>query len=801
LVVRAHLDNVPGMAHRTLLAIALLLLLSSRVGAAAQAAPPDVPIEDFEQPDYRDWVATGTAFGSGPPRGALAGQMAVSGFAGQGLVNTFFEADASTGTLTSPEFTLERNYITFLIGGGGHAGETCVNLLVDGRVARTATGPKDGSEALAPAYWNVGEFRDKKVRIQVVDEATGGWGHVLLDHLVQTDTAPVMENASREVVADKRYLLLPIKNGGPMRRMTVAVMKRPPTREMAIELADGEPDWWAVLDVGAWAGKPLRLQVDVLPNGSKALEQVKLSDELPEANDAAARAGQPVFHFAPPRGWINDPNGMVFYAGEWHLCYQFNPYGTRWQNMSWGHAVSRDLVHWEDLGVALHQQNGVMIFSGSAVVDQGDTTGWGPGGMFDTTLGAAFGGVFGAAAGAGAFDEPVFAALYTGHRVDGSRQTQDLAFSLDRGRTWLKYNGNPVLDIDNPNFRDPKVFWHAPTKKWVMAVVLADERKVQIYGSPDLRKWTHLSDFGPAGAPKKLNWECPDLFELPVEGSEGKERKWVLHVGMGDGAAAGGSGGEYFVGEFDGTTFRSDAPLDSVRWTDYGKDFYASVTWDNVPASDGRRVWLGWMNNWKYANDIPTPTHWRGMMSVPRSLGLRRMAGGELRLIQQPVRELQSLRREHRAVPKTRLEAGTVTIEENAGDAMEIVAEFAPAQDATTFGLKVFVGGGHETVVGYDPAKQELFVDRTRSGNAAFHPDFAGRHAAPLQPGADGKIRIHVLVDRYSVEAFGNEGESAITDLVFPPDGARGIQVFSDRGAVDYSLDTWQLRGASGTGN
>lgn len=445
--------------------------------------------------------------------------------------------------------------------------------------------------------------------------------------------------------------------------------------------------------------------------------------------------------------------------------------------MSWGHAVSRDLVRWEDLGVALHQQDGIMIFSGSAVVDHQNTSGFGEA------------------------DRPPMVAAYTGHRVDGSRQTQDLAFSHDNGRTWTKFADNPVLDIKNPNFRDPKVFWHAETKKWVMAVVMADERRVHFYGSPNLREWKFLSHFGPAGAPRKSNWECPDLFQLPVEGTRGRELKWVLHVGMGDGAVAGGSGGEYFVGEFDGVTFTSDEPLDTVRWTDFGKDFYASVTWDNVPPTDGRRIWIGWMNNWRYANDIPTGIDWRGMMSVPRTLALRRggSEGGEddgrkLRLVQRPVRELESLRGEHREVKQTRLASGVATIAEDAGRAVELIAEFTPDSDAKEFGLKVCVGGGHETVVGYDPAKQEMFIDRTDSGNTGFHADFPGRHAAPLRPAADGKIRLHVLVDRYSVEAFGNDGESAITDLVFPPGGSQGVQVYCDQGGVMYSLRMWTLR-------
>jgi fructan beta-fructosidase len=753
------------MTHESRLAFGLVLCLS----LVARAQRADVVIEDFERDDYGAWVATGTALGPGPARGTLARQQAVSGFAGQRLVNTYFQGDGTTGTLTSPEFGIERNYVTLLVGGGGLEGKTCVNLQIDGKVVRTATGPKEGSETLGAVSWDVTEFVGRTARIQVVDAATGGWGHVLVDHIVQSDKPAAAAETSRVITAEKRYLLLPVRNGSAARRMTVAV-DGSTEREFVIELADTEPDWWATLDVGAWAGKALRLDVDRLPSGSRGLAQVRQSDS-PSAAGAAALSERPLYHFTAPRGWINDPNGLVFHDGEFHLFYQHNPYGTRWQNMSWGHAVSRDLVRWDDLGVALHQQGGVMIFSGSATMDAGNTSGFGAAGR-----------------------SPMVAA-YTGHRVSGGRQTQDLAFSNDYGRTWTKYAHNPVIDIDSKCFRDPKLFWHAPSRKWVMAVVLADERKLRFYGSVDLRRWEHLSDFGPAGAPRKPNWECPDLFQAPIEGSPNRESKWVLHVNMGGGAVAGGSGGEYFVGEFDGTTFRGDEPADTVRSTDYGPDFYAAVSWNNVPESDGRRLWIGWMTNLRYAGDIPTGRDWRGMMSVPRSLTMRRV-GERLRLIQQPVRELQSLRERHRAVPLARLASGVAPLDDDAGDAVEIVAEFTP-RDARQFGVKVCAGDGHETIVGYDAARRELFVDRTKSGNTSFHRDFAGRHAAPLTPAADGKVKVHLLVDRYSVEAFGNDGESVVTNLVFPTAKGRGVQVYSVDGAVDYAVDLWRLRAAN----
>src|SRR5881296_1302615 len=299
----------------------------------------------------------------------------------------------------------------------------------------------------------------------------------------------------------------------------------------------------------------------------------------------------PLFHFTPAKNWMNDPNGLVFYDGEYHLFYQHNPFGNKWGHMSWGHAVSKDLVHWEHLTLALAEENGVMIFSGSAVVDWKNSSGFGEHG------------------------KPPLVAIYTGHHTTKPLQNQHLAYSNDRGRTWTKYSGNPVLDIGEKDFRDPKVIWHERSERWVMTVSWPVQRKVRFYSSPDLKTWTHLSDFGPAGSIRGI-WECPDLFPLPVEGSA-RGGKWVLIVNVGSGAPAGGSGCQYFIGDFDGTRFTldipeflADTPARSVEepplWADYGRDFYAAVSWSDIPKNDGRRLWIGWMSNWEYANDVPT---------------------------------------------------------------------------------------------------------------------------------------------------------------------------------------------------
>ncbi|HET7293876.1 MAG TPA: glycoside hydrolase family 32 protein [Vicinamibacteria bacterium] len=470
---------------------------------------------------------------------------------------------------------------------------------------------------------------------------------------------------------------------------------------------------------------------------------------------------RPRFHFTPERNFMNDPNGLVYFEGEYHLFYQHNPFGDTWGHMSWGHAVSTDLVRWTHLPVALREEDGIMVFSGSAVVDRRNTSGL-----------------------CGAPGRACLVAIYTGHRE--GRQTQNLAASLDRGRTWTKYAGNPVLDIGSKDFRDPRVFWHEPARRWIMAVSLAEERKIRFYASDDLKRWTHLSDFGPEGYTKG-QWECPDLFELPVEGDPSRTR-WVLDVDVNPGAPLGGSADQYFVGTFDGTTFRNDNPKDLVLWADHGKDFYATLSWSDLPASDPRRIWIGWMSNWQYANQDPT-SPWRGMLTVPRALRLRSLPEG-LRLVQEPVEELRSLRRGSYSVPAVRI-AGLVPLE-LAGDALEIRAEFAPAA-ATAFGLTVRKGRDEGTRIGYDVRAGEVFVDRGRSGNVAFHPDFSGRHAAPLAL-EGGRVRLHVLVDRSSVEVFAGGGQAVITDRIYPSPASRSVELWAEGGAASLaSFEAWPL--------
>ncbi len=481
---------------------------------------------------------------------------------------------------------------------------------------------------------------------------------------------------------------------------------------------------------------------------------------------------RPQFHFTPRRNWMNDPNGLVYYQGEYHLFFQYNPFGNEWGHMSWGHAVSRDLVHWQQLPVAIPEQNGEMIFSGSAVVDWRNSSGFckSSGHGYDSCL----------------------VAIYTGY--NGAIQDQNAAYSNDRGRTWTQYSGNPVINLHRANFRDPKVFWYQPGHKWVMATVLSAQHKVRLFSSTDLKHWTTLSDFGPEGAVGGV-WECPDLFRLPVENERGQSR-WVLSVNLNPGGVAGGSGDQYFVGSFNGTKFVDENPGNEVLWADYGKDFYASTSFSDIPPSDARRIWMGWLDSWEYAARVPT-SPWRGVQSIPRVLSLRRFPQG-IRLVQEPVSKIKVLRGRHVAIQDQDIVAANRILRSRKvrGDTLEIEAAIEPEQ-ARSFGLEVRKSASDQTTIGIDRAKSELFVDRTYSGDTRFDPKFPGRQTAPLKLARGKAVELHIFVDRCSVEVFANNGERVISDLVFPSPGGQRVELFSVGGdAKVQKLDIWSLRPA-----
>lgn len=500
---------------RAILCLFTLVVLSAITTRAAD----DLLLADFESPTYPPgWTVTGTAFGTAPAHGALPNQQQVSGFQGKGLVNSYLNGDRSTGTLTSPPFTLDRNYLTFLIGGGDHPNHTCVNLLVENKIVATATGQDD--EHLDGHTWDLRPLRGKQGALQIVDDEKGGWGHVNVDHILLTDKPAV-----------------------------------PPES----------------------------------PENAALLYTESL---------------RPQFHFTAAKNWINDPNGLVFYAGEYHLFFQHNPSGIKWGNMTWGHAVSPDLVHWTQLPNALTPDDLGTMYSGSAVVDWKNTSGFGTNG------------------------QPPLVAMYTaaGGETPGSKGkpfTQCIAYSTDKGRTWTKFTANPVIGPVGKGTRDPKVIWHEPTQRWIVVLYKADGTSTfSLYNSPDLKTWTHLHDLDLKGST-----ECPDLFPLPLD-KDPARTKWVLTA----------ANGRYLVGSFDGQTFTPEQPPQKV---DFGHNYYAVQTYSDTP--DNRRIQIAWMNNGRWPR-MP----FNGQMSFPTELTLHTTPDGP-RLFRYPIREIETLHaKEHR---------------------------------------------------------------------------------------------------------------------------------------------------------
>ncbi len=607
--------------------------------AALRAADPDeIVIADFETDGYGQWQATGEAFGPGPARGTLAGQMEVSGFQGQRLVNSFSGGDKTQGTLTSPEFKITRPFLSFLIGGGYHPDETCINLLVGDKVLRTATGAN--SERLAWATWDVADLKDKAARLVIVDKHTGGWGHINVDQIILGS-----QQKTRPAVVEELY----------------------------------------------------------------------------------QETYRPQFHFSPKKNWLNDPNGLVFYQGEYHLFFQHNPFGVAWGNMHWGHAVSPDLVHWEELPLAIAPDELGAAFSGSAVVDWDNTSGLQSG------------------------DEKVLVILYTGA---GPKFSQCLAYSNDRGRTWTKYAKNPVIPNRAEGNRDPKVIWHAPSKQWVMALYLKDN-DFALYGSKNLTDWAPLSDLRVPGST-----ECPDLFELPIDG-DAKRTRWIFL----------GGDGNYVIGTFDGRAFSTErgSPEGGKLQGDFGANFYATQSWSDIPVDDGRRIQLAWMND----GGPPFPgAPFKNQMSIPCTLSLRTFPDG-LRVCRQPVKELEALRAGEHTWQGQALGPGDDLLAGLAGDLFEIRAEIEPAS-AAEVGFKI-----RGATVKYTAADKKLSALSRQADLAAV----------------DGRIKLQILVDRSSLEVFGNDGRVSMTSYFQPEPLDKRLAIFATGGAAKiHSLSVYELR-------
>lgn len=472
------------------------------------------------------------------------------------------------------------------------------------------------------------------------------------------------------------------------------------------------------------------------------------------------------FHFSPQENWMNHPNGMVYYEGEYHLFYQYYPEDIKWGPMHWGHAISTDLVNWEHLPIALEPDELGHIFSGSAVVDWNNTTGF------------------------GTEENPALVAMFTYHDIEGEKagkhdfQTQGLAYSTDKGRTWTKHKGNPVIpNTENiHDFRDPKVFWNEATEKWVM--VLAAFDIIKIYTSDDMKSWTFASDFGQGHGSQARPWECPDLFEL--KDVNGKS-KWVLLVSIGDRteltAPNGGTGTQYFVGSFDGTTFVNENPKETTLWLDYGTDNYAGVTWSDIPEEDGRRLFIGWMSNWKYAQVVPTEI-WRSAMTLPRTLEIAKTEQGH-RLVVNPVKELSKLRGESVNLGAGELGVSQVIDMNFKPTLSEVIIEFDHTKATYPFGLQLGNERGEYVRVTFDKKFNGFFVDRTGAGKGDFYPAFRGMHSAQRFYNANN-VKMHLFFDKSSVELFADNGQINMTEIFFPNEDFTEMSLYIESGVVDF---------------
>ena len=557
-----------------------------------------------------------------------------------------------------------------------------------------------------------------------------------------------------QINTNQRYLLLPVEEAMPDVRVSMIVNNKE-VNVADVRLAVNRVDYFVPLDLSAYAGKNILLKFKLGSNdpvrgklSAVCCKEMKLSDTFDTGNRETFR---PTYHFSPLYGWMNDPNGMVYKDGEYHLFYQYNPYGSKWGNMSWGHAISQDLVNWKHLPVAIAPDALGTIFSGSAVVDFDNTAGFGAGAII---------------------------AIYT---QNSDRQVQSIAYSTDNGRTFNKYENNPVLTSDARDFRDPKVFWHKETQHWIMLLAVGQE--MQIFSSPNLKDWTFESRFGEGQGAHGGVWECPDLFELPVEGTN--DKKWVLLCNLNPGGPFGGSATQYFVGSFNGKEFVNESPS-KTKWMDWGKDHYATVTWSDAP--DNRRIAIAWMSNWQYANDVPT-SQYRSPNSVPRDLSLFTV-DGETYLQSAPSPELLALRD---ASKKRSFKVnGTRTIKEMipGNDGAYEIELTIENQHADVIGFRLYNDKGEEVDMQYDMKEKKFSMDRRKSGEVSFNENFPMLTWTAIESGKD-VLKLRLFVDKSSVEAFGDGGRFAMTNQVFPSEPYNHIDFYSKGGA--YKVDSFVI--------
>jgi len=559
-------------------------------------------------------------------------------------------------------------------------------------------------------------------------------GKIDIDHLGVSNTLVRVEGQDK-------YLMLPVQESVDDARINILADGKI-AETIYVRLAKTKTDYTVPFDLTPYKGKNVILDV-VTPQGRGSVREaqddvcwkgITLADSI-DTTEMETKY-RPAYHHTPLYGWMNDPNGMFYKDGVWHLYYQYNPYGSKWQNMTWGHSSSTDLVNWIHEPVAIRPDGLGSIFSGSCVVDHDNTAGFGN----DAVI-----------------------ALYTSA---GTSQMQSLASSTDNGATFTTYAGNPILTLES-EARDPNMFWNDGTGEWNLVLAHAPEHEMLFFTSPDLKTWTLQGDFGKGEGAQDGVWECPDLFQLPVEGTD--LTKWMLICNINPGGPSGGSAIQYFIGDWDGKRFRADTDASGkipTKWLDYGKDNYALVSWSDAP--QGRRTAIGWMSNWQYAADVPT-MQYRSANTLPREIGLFRADNGDIYASSAPSPELTALRGAASASASNVTlgrKARTYQLPDDNGGICEIMAEFdAMGSDSLT--LVLSNKAGNRVTMTYNAETRTMSADRTQSGIVDFSESFPAVTVAPTLE-ENGRISLRIFLDRSSIELFGNDGRFVMTNLVFP---------------------------------
>ena len=525
----------------------------------------------------------------------------------------------------------------------------------------------------------------------------------------------------------KKYLLLPVEEKEENAHIRV-VRNNQLEKTFNCRLAVDKVDYFVPYEVGEGELFDISFNGNMRAtgpiNGFACWKRMSYSDSFDTKNVEKHR---PVYHHTPQYGWMNDPNGMFYKDGVWHLCYQFNPYGSQWENMTWGHSTSTDLVHWKAEPTAITPDALGTIFSGCCVVDKNNTAGFGN----DAVI-----------------------AFYTSA---GARQMQSMAYSTDGGKTFTKYKNNPIITSNVPDFRDPHVFWNAEAGFWNM--ILAAGQQMSIYSSKDLKEWKHESDFGAEYGNHGGVWECPDLMKMKVRGTD--KEKWMLICNINPGGPFGGSATQYFIGEFDGHKFTCEDEPSETKWMDYGKDHYATITFDNAP--EGRHVGIAWMSNWQYANQVPTKQY-RSANSIARDFGLFEY-NGETYCSVSPAKEMDAVRGQRISSPS---------------ETCEIVVQLRGDAQLTLRNSK-----GEKVVITYDAVEQTIDFDRRRSGDVSFSEAFPCIVTSPTYGQAK---TLRIFVDRCSIEMFEGDGKMSMTNLVFPSEPYNKLIVKGKAKATVYKL-------------